>query len=51
MREVVPCSRLCRVVSGTSNAKEAAFLVLYWPFLKALSANCTLPSLETEFMM
>ena len=42
MREVVPCSHLCRVVSGTSNAKEAAFLVLYWPFLKALSANCTL---------
>ena len=51
MCEVVPCSRLCRVVSGISNAKEAAFLVLYWPFLKALSANCTLSSLETEFMM
>ena len=29
MCEVVPCSCLHRVVSGTSNAKEAAFLVLY----------------------
>lgn len=51
MHEVVPCSRLHRVVPGTSNANKAAFLVLYWPFLKALSANCTLSSLETEFMM
>ena len=50
MYEVVPCSHLCRVVSGTSNVKEAAFLILYWLFLKVLSANCTL-SLETESMM
>ena len=51
MCEVVPCSYLCRVASDTLNAKEAAFLVLYWRFLKVLSANCTLSSLETEFMM
>ena len=51
MCEVVPCSYLCRVVLGTLNAKEAAFLLLYWPFLKALNDNCTLFSLETEFIM
>ena len=39
------------VVPNIAKAKEAAFLVLYWSFLKALNAKCTLSSLETEFMM
>ena len=49
-REAILCVRRGRVVSGTSEAKEAAFLVLNCPSLKSFNANCTLSSWERESM-